>query len=241
MANGYDPVGFSLTHGKGSGRSSGPQPPRTVSQGEWGQPGYQMPQRRWQQLSGAIDVPSGRLEQPPSYEEAMGGEDMAAVTTAIIAGGSVLANMWGQHKGRQSAEEQFTKAESRAEDELAYNMLQNYQAWQQAAPRMQGSDQAYASTMANLGIPGLPQYNVPGVDPSAYAPPPRTPAELRGMGQPGGGRATDTGYISDVDYATGQATPRGQQEQVNVFEEEEFTRPSPRRGTMGGLLPNANV
>ena len=181
-------------------------------------------------LTGAEVTPGG-----------VGGTDMAAVTTAIIAGGSVLANMWGQHKGRQSAEEQFTKAESRAEDELAYNMLQNYQAWQQAAPRMQGSDQAYASTMANLGIPGLPQYNVPGVDPSAYAPPPRTPAELRGMGQPGGGRATDTGYISDVDYATGQATPRGQQEQVNVFEEEEFTRPSPRRGTMGGLLPNANV
>lgn len=221
---------------------SGPQPGRTVSQNEWGQPGYQSPPRRWFTPSantlpgpraGVQPLPhgtlfnyaEGTLPVTPSIEPLASGvlpvedDNMAAITSAIIGGGGIIANLWGQHKGRQSAERQFDIAESRAEDELTYNMQQNFQAWQQAAPRMEGSDQAYAGVMANVGIPGLAQYNVPAVAEGAYDPPPRTPEELR---QRGGGRATGDGYMSNADYLTRQSTPVGQRVPT---------------GRMGGLVP----
>ena len=176
--------------------------------------------RRWQMAPGTLPV-TPNIEPLSAGVLPVEDENMAVITSAIIGGGSIVANLWGQHKGRQAAERQFDIAESRAEDELAYNMGQNYQAWQQAAPRMEGSDQAYANVMANVGIPGLPQYNVPAVAEGAYDPPPRTPAELRQREQQGRGRATRDGYMIDT--------------------EEEFFEPSMRPETMGGLLPNRNV
>jgi len=196
------------------GYGSVQQEPRIVSQNEWGQPGYQLP-RRWQRVPERPNIeplPSGVL--PPAEDD-----NMAAITSAIIGGGGIIANLWGQHKGRQSAERQFDIAESRDVEELTYNMQQNFQAWQQAAPRMEASDQAHAGVMANVGIPGLAQYNVPAVAEGAYAPPPRTPAELR---QGGGGRATGDGYMSNADYLTRQSTPVGQRVPT---------------GRMGGLVP----
>jgi len=179
-------------------------------------PGPTTHERRWQMAPGTLPVTPNIEPLAAGVLPAEEDDNMAAITAAIIGGGSVIANLWGQHKGRQSAERQFDIAESRSEDELAYNMGQNFQAWQQAAPRMEASDQAHAGVMANVGIPGLAQYNVPDVPREAYAPPPRTPAELRQREQQGRGRATRDGYMSNADYLGRQ--------------------PDPSR-TMGGLVP----
>ena len=203
MANGdrYDPlgstVGFTPTHGRGSGRFGGPRPPRTVSQGEWGQPGYQMPSRGIRQYgSDELLVDGGELTEP-DYEA-----DMAAITMAGIAGGSAIANIWGQSRAQASADKYNERAQGLARAEVEYDIGENWQTYQRAKPRMQVADSVFRSTIAETGIPGLQRQVAPEVVEGAWEGPPRTLAELeaRESGPGGGGRAQaiPSGYMRDM-------------------------------------------
>ena len=224
MANGnrHDPLGstvrFTPTHGRGSGRFGGrPRSPRTVSQGEWGQPGYQMPSRGIRQYGSDELLAHGGELTEPDYEA-----DMAAITMAVIAGGSAIANIWGQSRAQASADKYNAEAQRLGRAELGYAMEDNWQTYQRALPGLQVRDAVFRSTMGEVGIPGLQTHEVPEVAEGAWKGPPRTLAEI------------DTGVEAGGGGAQAQAIPSGY---MRDMRDPAIDDPTQRR-TMGDMLTN---
>ena len=149
-------------------------------------------------------VPFGeRLASVPSItipEQEQEEVDMAAVTSAIIAGGSVFASWMGQRQATKAQKEANERAAAVLAEGEDYNRKGEHRKHQRLRNRLVGADETYRNTMAELGIPGLPDVNIPQTDPSAFEPPPYGyfPDQYSGQAPQVASASPGTGYMSDL-------------------------------------------
>ena len=139
------------------------------------------------------------LTQPQgSYDDVIGDTDMAAITTAVIAGGSLLSNYLGQRSAAKQQAEQFQASNEMARAGLDYNIRRNAASFDRQVPFLKGRAQSYAGVMGNVGIKGLPEFDVGNPGDLAFQAPPGSLAELE-AGQGGSPRVTPSGYMDGLD------------------------------------------
>jgi hypothetical protein len=187
-------------------------------------------------MQGFVTQPEG------SYDDVIGDTDMAAVTSAVIAGGSLLTSYLGQRSANKEARRANEEAEGMARAGLDYNIRSQASNFARQKPYLIGGAQSYAGVMGNVGIKGLPRFNVPQPGSRAFQDPPGSLAELEaGQGRPIKAPATSSGYMREMGSADVRRRPGGGFDET-IVEEEEFRptprRPVQRRGTMGEMRPN---
>ena len=174
-----------------------------------------------------VGAPGG---SPGLLKKSMEEFDMAAITSAIIAGGSIFGSWMGQRQASKVQEDANRRAEATLAEAEDFNRKREHQTFQRQRGRLMGSDETYRNTMAQLGIPGLPDVNIPQTDPSAFTPPPAGyfPEQYAGAGG---------GYASARDLqARGPAQQRpGINASTGYIEDLRSPPPRPPRGRMSDL------
>ena len=149
-------------------------------------------------------VPFGeRLASVPSItipEQEQEEVDMAAVTSAIIAGGSVFASWMGQRQATKAQKEANERAAAVLAEGEDYNRKGEHRKHQRLRNRLVGADETYRNTMAELGIPGLPDINIPETNQVAFEAPPYGyfPDQYSGQAPQVASASPGTGYMSDL-------------------------------------------
>jgi len=160
-------------------------------------------------MQGFVTQPQG------SYDDVIGDTDMAAITTAVIAGGSLLANYLGQRSASKQQAEQFQASNEMARAGLDYNIRRGASNFDRQVPFLRGRAQSYAGVMGDVGIKGLPTFDVGEPGELAFKPPPGSLAELE-AGQDGAQQVTPSGYMDNLDEDNNRDRPFYTMGQLNT-------------------------
>lgn len=173
----------------------------------------------------------GGFDEAPESE----GFDMAAVTSAVLAGGSLLVGAISNERANRTQQAYNDRAFGIDRAGADYTLAQNLGAWNRAEDFLRARDETRANTLNNLGIPGVTnrrRVEAPGDE--AYRPPPGSMDELMNP-RVDGPIPQDSGmprYASN--YINSQFPgPYGAVDDVSVTETQYL--PPPPNGRMGDL------